>query len=501
MLKRKNDGNANSNRQIVFGAMLSYLGIGFSTIAGLVYTPWMIAKIGESDYGIYTLITTVISLFTMDFGVGTAITRFVSKANTDGDQNKANNYISAAYRLYLALDVVFASVLFIIYLFADKIYTGLTAAELATLKPVFLCVAAYTVTSLPFTLFSGILTSYEQFIALKFTGFLHKVLGVVLTVACLLLDMGLYALIFANIVNGLIMYTIQFVVIKRKTPVKVDLRKRYRDIEKEIVSYCLLMAVQLIAQRFIFSVTPSVLGIVSNSTQIAIFGIITTLEGYSFALISAISGMFMPRVTNIIKDDKDVGNILPLMTSVGKILLALYVLLYIGFAFFGKSFIQLWMGDGYETAYYGLLLILIPGIFEYPQQIANTAVYVTNRLKEQGIILTIMAATNMVLLFPLGAWRGALGAGISITIAYTVRTALNLRLYRKMGIDVCSFWKSLFKVQWLPAVITVISAIAIRAWIPINGWFKLACCCGAVVAVYGVTYYLFVLRKMKKRAR
>ena len=36
-------------KQIKFGALLSYLSIALNIAAGLIYTPWMLSQIGESD--------------------------------------------------------------------------------------------------------------------------------------------------------------------------------------------------------------------------------------------------------------------------------------------------------------------------------------------------------------------------------------------------------------------------------------------------------------------
>ena len=45
----------NNNSQIKSGAIISYLGIIISTIASLLYTPWMKNHIGDANYGLYTL--------------------------------------------------------------------------------------------------------------------------------------------------------------------------------------------------------------------------------------------------------------------------------------------------------------------------------------------------------------------------------------------------------------------------------------------------------------
>lgn len=45
------------------GAILSYSSVVFNTVAGLIYTPWMISCIGADDYGLYTLALSVVNFF------------------------------------------------------------------------------------------------------------------------------------------------------------------------------------------------------------------------------------------------------------------------------------------------------------------------------------------------------------------------------------------------------------------------------------------------------
>ena len=80
-----------SKQQIKIGAIISYIVIFIYIISGLVYTPWMMNKIGKSDYGLYTLAMSLINTFLIDFGLSLAIQRYVSKFLAEGNQQAADN--------------------------------------------------------------------------------------------------------------------------------------------------------------------------------------------------------------------------------------------------------------------------------------------------------------------------------------------------------------------------------------------------------------------------
>ena len=66
--------------QIKAGAILSYVQMALSIAVGLIYTPVMIRLLGQSEYGLYSAVTSVISmLYVLHFGFGSAYQRYYSK--------------------------------------------------------------------------------------------------------------------------------------------------------------------------------------------------------------------------------------------------------------------------------------------------------------------------------------------------------------------------------------------------------------------------------------
>ena len=92
-----------TSKQIKYGAILSYLSIVLNVVAGLIYTPWMVKIIGQSDYGLYTLAYSLISLFLIDFGLSSATARYVSKYHAEGNEKKVNDFLGVIYKLYFAI--------------------------------------------------------------------------------------------------------------------------------------------------------------------------------------------------------------------------------------------------------------------------------------------------------------------------------------------------------------------------------------------------------------
>ena len=307
-----------SSKQIRVGAIISYCSIIFNMVSGLIYTPWMISQIGQSNYGLYTLATSVITMFVMDFGMSSAVSRFVSKYRAEGNTEGVNNFLGIVYKLYIAIDVVILIVLTVVGLSMDKLYANLMPEELEIFKVLFIIVGIYSLVSFPFTNLTGILNSYEKFIQLKIIGFLHKVLAIVSVVVCLFLGYGIYALVIVNVVAGLLDIVFKIIVIKRKTPVKVNLKFWNKNVLKEIFGFSIWTTIGALAHRLIFNITPSIIVAVSITgvVGVSVFGLAQTVEGYVFTFATALNGMFMPRISKIVYEGKKEEELVPLLIKI-----------------------------------------------------------------------------------------------------------------------------------------------------------------------------------------
>ncbi|MCM1142757.1 MAG: oligosaccharide flippase family protein, partial [Muribaculum sp.] len=318
--------------QIKTGAIISYAALGINILTGIFYTPWMIHSIGRDDFGLYTLAMSVISLFVFDFGLSSSVTRFIAKYLALGRQDLADRCLGLVYKLYIYLDIVLFVVLCGIYFFIPQIYEKLTPDEISKFKVIYIIAAIYSVISFPFIPVNGILTAHEKIIQLKSADVFQKLFIVISMTICLLMGYGLYALVMINAIAGILCIGYKLIVIRKITPQKVEWGYSNKSELKNIASYSSWVTVIALAQRCIFNLAPSILGIFSGATAIAILGIAITIEGYCFTFSSAINGIFLPKVSRIVV--KEDGNVLPLMIKVGRLQLTVVALIVIAFIFY-----------------------------------------------------------------------------------------------------------------------------------------------------------------------
>lgn len=490
---------SDSNKQIKIGAILSYFSIAVNILAGFFYTPWMIEKIGQGNYGLYTLANSLITLFLVDFGLSSAVSRYVAKYRAEGRKDKIENFLGVVYKLYLAIDAVILAALVVVFFFIDSIYVKLSPEELEKFKVVYIISASFAVVNFPFVTLNGILNSYEEFVPLKLSDAFYRILLIGFTVVALLMGYGLYALVTVHAIIGLVIIIYKLIVLKKRVSIKINWKYSDRALYKDIFSFSIWVTVSTLAQRLIFNITPSILGAVSGSAAIAVFGIITTVEGYVYTITTAINGMFMPKISRIYEKGGNIKELMPLLLGVGKFQYALNGLIVAGFVVIGQSFINLWAGPSYHEAYYGILLVIIPGLFFNSMQIANTAMIVRKKVNLQAFVNLGAGIVNVILSVILSSLIGVVGSCISIFVAYMLRAIALLIIYKKvLKLDMRTFIKQCYIRMGIPIIMTVALGFLITMFISDGGWFTLIVKGTLIVAIYAVFIFIFGLNRSEK---
>ncbi|MBR4295695.1 MAG: oligosaccharide flippase family protein [Clostridia bacterium] len=475
--------------QLKMGAALSYFTMAFNTVAGLIYTPWMVAKIGQADYGLYTLANSLIAIFMLDFGLGSAVSRYIAKYRAEGRNEAISNIMGVIYKLYIIIDIVILAILTGIYFFLGKIYVELTPAELEKFRILYVTVATYQIIAFPLSPLDGILNAYEKFTQLKICSLMYRVLSVVAVVFVLVFSSDVRVVILATVSAHLITILIKFLLTRKYVGLKVNFRAGGRELYINLFSFTAWTTLISIMQRFTHSFAPSVLGITSGALEIGLYSPAVLLEGYFYSFGMAVNGLFLPRVSRYIAN-KEEDNILKLMIKVGRYQSMVLGLVFIGFVCVGKEFMALWMGPDYTKSYYLAIIILFPTLISATQQIAKTTVIAKKLVKYQALCMSVTGVLGLATSYFLSIKIGA--AGVCIGTAATSLaniTFMNFIYKKKAGINVFEFYKKCyFRLISCYAVILLLSFTATK-FISLSGWIGL----GIKAVVVGIIFVLTML--------
>ncbi len=481
------------------GAIISYVAIFLNIAITFFYTPWMIRKIGVSDYGLYSLVYSFISYFILDFGLSQAIQRFIAKYRSEGNEDKVAKMIGITTRVYLIIDVIIFFVLFILYFFISDIFKGLTPDEIERLSGLYIIAGTFSVLSFMFKPMAGAMMAFEYFVEEKALEMFNRV-GAVLGV-CIALYFGadVFALILINGIFSLGSSILKLIVFERKSRLSIQWLYFNKEELKGVFSFSMWTFGSGLAQRLRFSLVPSVLGILSNSSEIAIFAMGISLEGMVFTISSAINGLFLPTVSRIVHKKKR-EELNRLMIRVGRIQLYIIALIFSGFVIFGKAFIHLWVGDNFANVYWVLILLIFSNLVSLTQRIAEDLVYVDNRIKDTTVRILICSALGLGVGCVLAPMFGAIGTAVGTGLGLLVyQIIINVYYQKKLGLDIQSFFYECH-LRILPLLIVfAMIAYYFQSLIVFDSWIKLIVCGSIYATIFLILSFVFLFNKNEKQ--
>ncbi len=486
--------------QVRAGALVSYITIFFNVISGFIYTPWLINSLGDSDYGIYTLITSVMAYFVLDFGMGAAITRFIAKYRVNNEPEKIDNLLGVTTKLYLAIDGIILIVMAAFYIFMDKIYVSLLPSEIVKFENSFIIAGTVALLSFPLLPVNGIYTAYEKLYAQKLFDLVAKIITVVSVVSALLLGGNLYYVIFFNTFITFLVNLIKFINIKRSEKLRIDLKHKDKELAKQIFTFSSWVMIASIADRFFFTFIPSILGIVSNTTQIAIFAVAVSIENYTCLFASVLNSLFLPRVTAMVEKKESTEKITDLMIKVGRIQLIIVAAIVVLITTMGREFIVCWVGESKADAHISLIIILIPTLVHFCQAIGNEMIYATNNVKYRALVYIIGSLISTVLTFVLGGNFGAIGAafGIGCGLLLSHVILLNIIYWKKLKLNIPRYFRECQLKMLTPMLITGIVGLIITNIYPTTSLFLFMIKAGVWALVYFIVIWFIFLNKYEK---
>src|SRR5690606_20228247 len=137
--------------QIKKGALLTYLKIGVTNIVGLILTPYIIRTLGDSEYGLYILVGSIIAyLGLMNLGINNATVRYVAKYKALKDKESEGIFLSTTMWLYLIISILIIFIGIGIYFNLDSIFAkSLSPNEISKVKIMFVILVFNMAVALP----------------------------------------------------------------------------------------------------------------------------------------------------------------------------------------------------------------------------------------------------------------------------------------------------------------------------------------------------------------
>ena len=449
--------------------LLSYIAQFIHILSALLYTPVMLRLLGQSEYGTYQLVESVVSYLSLfSLGFGASYVRYYSlrKAKNDEEGIAKLNGMYMVIFLIMALLVVICGLIMIKSIRA-LLGTGLNEHEYS-IATILMCFMVFNLAiTFPMSVFDCIVTAHERFIFQKSLMIFQYLLNPFITLPLLLMGYGSISMV--AVTTGLtIAKMIANVWVCMK---KLDTRFVFHDFQlsqfRDLWNFTFFIFLNQIIEQLNWNVDKFLLGRYTGTIAVSIYGLAAQINTLYIQFSRSISDAFIPKINAMVANYDDKDEINSLFFKVGRVQFIVIALILSGFIFFGETFMYLWGGEGYRDSYGVTLLLIIPITIPLIQGLGIQIQRARNKHRTRSIVYLFISMLNVIVSIPLVKKAGPMGAafGTSVALSLGHGVFMNWYYYKSLAIDIPGFWKEI--VSFGPALILpILSGIGLNILLP-----------------------------------
>ena len=484
------------------GVLLSYAGELVKILVSLVYTPIMLRLLGQSEYGLYQLVYSVVSyLSLLSLGFGSSYLRFYSRYKAQNDEDGVAKLNGMFMIIFCSISVICVLCGIVMIGNIRGIFgTGLTDAEYETARILMGMLIINLAMTFPNSVFNCSITAHEKFLFQKLLILLQNIFSPFLTLPLLIMGYGSIGMVSVTTFLTFVLLLSNMFFCFNKLHIRFMFRELQIGLLKEMWVFTFFIFLNQIIDQVNWSVDKFLLGRFAGTTAVAVYGVGGQINTLYLQFSTSISNVFVPKVNKIVAESNDNEQLTKLFTKVGRIQFLVLGLVLSGFIFFGSPFIKMWAGKEYGASYAVAILLIAPVTVPLIQNLGIEIQRAKNMHKARSVVYLFIAIANVFISIPLIKLIGPAGAALGTAISLIVGNIIFMNWYyhARIGMNMIYFWKEIAK--FIPALIAPCAVgVVIMNFVNITGLVKLGVFAVVYTAVYGLSMYFLGMNEEEKQ--
>lgn len=436
-------------KEMVGGAGITSIFAAVGSLLTFFFTIFAARYFGPEDYGVYTLVTTILALAVLIAGLGllNGVPRFISLYKSGKTPYLLSGYIRFIFITLIISSAVVGSLIFflsekitIFFAFPSSLNTFLKI--IAFLVPIKIIKATLR----------QIFLGYKKIIYQQFTyNVIEKLVLVLGTLYIIFMELDLYGFMIVFAASICIPFFVDVYLYKRKITMTGTDRLEYRS--KEWFSFSLPLLFTGVFSFLISSTDNLFIGKMLEPSQLGIYSVAYSLASLLGFFQKSFASLFIPLITeNYAK--KDHGKISLLFRKATAWTFGLTFPVFLVFAAYSEQFITLVYGSSYGAGYLPLFIITIGFLINITTGPNFQILILHKRTKTIFLIESFTIAINIILNILLIPKIGIVGAALTTAISIALQNILFLGVARRLE-KIRFEWKYILKfiVAGIPAVV------------------------------------------------
>lgn len=431
------------------GIVLGYVYIIVQTVVTLAYTPLLLKGIGQAEYGLYQIVGSIAAYMTIiESMLTSSAIRFFCAAKAKDDHGEMSATLGVARLLYRGASILVAFLgVFATFLFVIAYSSSMTGGELQ--EGIFLLIVLFAniiMNMLNYTT-SVIISSFERFVFLK----LADLISVICQPLVVLLVINSYPYALTITVVQFVVSAIFWICKRLYADKTIGIKpagRHYSWLEvKPLLTFSATIAIAMVADIIFAKTDQLIIGGIIGTSAVAVYSVGYQIYSCYSSLGTVVTSMFIPHLSELATREDALIRFSELWTKTGRMAYFIITAILLGFIFFGMEFIYLWVGEGYEAAYWVGLLMMAAYYIDIIQKLSLSILQVLNRYSFRAAVYVGSALANIVLTLIFTNLFGIIGAALSSAVVLFAGSGLIMNVYYKkvIGLDVRYFWLQIAK--------------------------------------------------------
>jgi len=366
--------DANIKRNIKLGTIISYATMAVSLILHFFYTPFMLEKVGDDNYGIYSFATSFIPYLTLILGsLAGAYNKYAAIKKSDGEKlDKMNGLFQVSFLILGGITLLIISTITI--LLATGVFTlsAYTFEKQRLITIIFFISSIQTILLIISRVFVLHINYNNKFILLRTTTSFVTLFSSVLCIPFLIAGKGVITISIVNLTVNFLSFVVFTIYDLFVLKIKFDFSKVFADknLLRQIMSFSGIILLTELSLALNNNIDKIVLGFFGYDTVVTRYTLALTIIGYIQALSSNINLSFVPKVYDNYSSGKLEEN-KKYFYSLSNIHSLIWSTILGGFLCCGKTFITLWLGTGRQEVYWITLCLIFINLLPNTQGICS----------------------------------------------------------------------------------------------------------------------------------
>lgn len=486
--------------QLKIGIILNYVNMILGNLIPIFYTPIMLQLLGQNEYGLYKLSSSVTSYLSLiSLGIGSAVTRYIIKTYTQEGK--------AAEERMLGLFMVIFQIIAIITFFVGIVLSlnlhvwygkALTGFELRIMKILVFLMACNTALNFSLSPYISVVSAHQRFVFLQLMNIISTCILPIINLIVLFFGFASIGMAVASLVLGVLVRLLYVLYVHRAMGIKARYKNMPVDMIKGILVFSFWVFVANIVMQLYNTTDTVMIGTVPAlaATGVAVYNIGGTFNSIISSVTTGLSSLLAPKSNIMVFSGASNSELTDWAIKIGRLQGFIFTLFASGFIAFGQPFIQFYVGKGYEDAYWVAILMIVPNMIPLVQSVCLSIIVAQNKHRFRSLVYLGIAVANVIGTWILMKRWGIIGAAFMTGLATVVGQGLVMNWYynKKIKLEIGRFWKEVGRVYFIPAFLCVVTLILSE----FVDFYKLYLMLAGII-IYTLIYFILTVRFVMNR--